>query len=243
MIKGVISVKTAISNQKFSKLQLLLFALAFALVGYLIWRVSFAEPLPAANQNQTVPFAPLELKSVGPAVNSVELQWQPALNNVSVSGYYIIRNGVTINQVSSTIYQDTDTEAGSSYSYAVEAYTEAGKVSLPSNIVKVTVPLLPAKSDKIAPSAPDNLMLSVARSSQINLSWDRSNDNKGVSSYDIYRNGEKIANVHSTSFGDTTVLPRTTYTYWVIARDESGNSSPTSSKAHVTTASGEGSQP
>ncbi|MGU7328699.1 lytic polysaccharide monooxygenase [Bacillus thuringiensis] len=78
--------------------------------------------------------------------------------------------------------------------------------------------------DKEAPSTPINLKGN-STSSSIVLEWTASTDNVGVSYYNVYRNGEKLAPVTETEFKDVTVAPDTKYTYEVSAVDKSGNES------------------
>jgi hypothetical protein len=72
---------------------------------------------------------------------------------------------------------------------------------------------------------------------QIDLSWDASTDNVGVTGYHIYRDGggTPIATVTGTTYQDTGLSPLTQYTYKVSAIDavsnESAQSSPDSDTA------------
>ena len=59
----------------------------------------------------------------------------------------------------------------------------------------------------------------------LTLGWNASTDNVGVTGYDVYRNGTKMATVTSTSSSQTGLACGTTYTFGVVARDAAGNSS------------------
>ena len=69
----------------------------------------------------------------------------------------------------------------------------------------------------------------------MNLAWTASNDDVGVSAYQILRDGTQIGTTSATSYTDTTVQPVTTYSYTVIAADSSNNVSAASNTATVTT--------
>jgi chitodextrinase len=71
--------------------------------------------------------------------------------------------------------------------------------------------------------------------SQVNLTWSASADNVGVTTYDVYRGGTKVATVATTSYGDTGRAASTQYTYTVRARDAAGNVSIASNAVSVTT--------
>jgi chitodextrinase len=98
----------------------------------------------------------------------------------------------------------------------------------------------PAAPDTQAPSVPANVRGAADGATQVNLEWDASTDNIGVSGYDVYRgdtsNPTKIASVTGTKFGDTGLKASTQYTYSVAARDTKGNASAKSTPVTVTTA-------
>ncbi len=58
-------------------------------------------------------------------------------------------------------------------------------------------------TDTQQPSAPSNLTALAVTSSQINLNWTASTDNKGIFLYDIYRDTVRIASTSATSYSDT----------------------------------------
>ncbi|HKV25954.1 MAG TPA: Ig-like domain-containing protein [Candidatus Acidoferrum sp.] len=93
-------------------------------------------------------------------------------------------------------------------------------------------------ADTTPPSVPAGLTAAAASSSQINLSWNASTDNVGVTGYNIYRAGTKIGTSASTSYQDTGLAASTTYTYTVSAFDAAGNTSAQSSSASATTQAG-----
>jgi chitodextrinase len=129
---------------------------------------------------------------------------------------------------------DTKTTTNGSHTLMSKAYDTAGN-SATSPAITVTVNNPTA--DTQPPTAPANLTATAVSSSQINLAWTASTDNVGVTGYDIYRNGAKIATVTTTSYGNTGLAPSTSYSYHVIARDATTNSSPQSNTATATTQS------
>ncbi len=186
-----------------------------------------------ANADTTPPSTPTGLTANATAYNNVSLSWSPSTDNIGVTGYYIVRNGVTIANVSSgTTYSDSSVTGSTTYTYQVLAYDAAGNNSALSTSANVTTPPIP---DTSPPSQPTNLVANVISSSQINLSWTASTDNVGVAGYNIYRNGVKVASVSTNSYGDTGLSANTTYQYYVIAYDAKSNLSQTSSTISATT--------
>ncbi|ATC65411.1 hypothetical protein CMV30_16485 [Nibricoccus aquaticus] len=97
-----------------------------------------------------------------------------------------------------------------------------------------------AGGDVTAPSAPSGLLGVAASSSQINLSWNASTDNVGVTGYNVYRGGSLLTSVTGTSHSDTGLTASTSYTYKVKARDAANNLSADSNSVTVNTLSSSG---
>ncbi|MHB8660883.1 MAG: peptidoglycan-binding protein [Minisyncoccota bacterium] len=89
--------------------------------------------------------------------------------------------------------------------------------------------------DTTPPTIPTNLSGTTISSSQINLSWNASTDNVGVTGYKIYRNGAQIAVTVGTSYSDAGLSASTAYAYTVSAYDAAGNTSVQSSSISIAT--------
>jgi hypothetical protein len=90
-------------------------------------------------------------------------------------------------------------------------------------------------ADTTPPSAPANLTARAVSSNQVDLAWDPSTDNRGVSGYKIFRGGSQIATATSPNYSDTSVQPNTGYQYYVVANDAANNNSSASDTVSVTT--------
>ena len=86
-------------------------------------------------------------------------------------------------------------------------------------------------TDTEAPSVPMNLVTSNITTFSIDLSWDASTDNVGVSSYEIYVDGNLDAEVSVTNYTLTGLASNTTYSLTVLAKDVAENSSAQSTPA------------
>lgn len=91
--------------------------------------------------------------------------------------------------------------------------------------------------DNQAPTAPTNLAASNPTINSIALSWTAATDNTAVAVYDIYANGLLKTSVTGTTATISGLTPNTAYSFYVIAKDGSGNSSPQSNMASQTTLS------
>ncbi len=94
---------------------------------------------------------------------------------------------------------------------------------------------LAGTADTTPPSVPAGLAGNGVSSSRIDLSWNASTDNIGVTSYAVRRNGTVVGNPTSTSFSDTGLTPGTTYSYTVTASDAAGNTSAQSATVQAST--------
>lgn len=91
------------------------------------------------------------------------------------------------------------------------------------------------KADKTPPSTPLNLLALSVTDTSLKLSWTASSDNKAVTLYEIYQNGTLKGTSATTSYSITNLLPSTTYSFYVIAKDAAGNRSSKSNQITVTT--------
>ena len=78
-------------------------------------------------------------------------------------------------------------------------------------------------SDTEAPTVPTNLQASNITTFSIDLSWSASTDNVGVTSYDIYVNGNLEVATSSTSITISNLLPDSNYSFAVLAKDIANN--------------------
>ena len=123
-----------------------------------------------------------------------------------------------------------DEVAGGPGSYAATGSSSAGWTMQ-------MVALKPAAASSTPPSTPSGLSATPVSSSQINLSWNASIDNLGVSGYQVFRNGTQIGTTAALSLSDTGLAASTTYTYIVAAFDAAGNVSAPSAPVSATTQS------
>ena len=87
------------------------------------------------------PTVPTNLVKVEASSTKVSIAWSPSADNIGVAGYNIFKNGVFLNNTTSTNYTDYGTFLeGSAYGYAVSAYDAAGNESGKTEIIWVIIP-------------------------------------------------------------------------------------------------------
>jgi chitodextrinase len=193
-----------------------------------------ATPPPA---DTTPPTTSITSHPNGATVAGVANLTATATDNTAVTKveFYVdgaLKGSDADNTAPYTYAWDTKTTTNGSHTLMSKAYDTAGNIGTSPT---VTVTVNNPTADTQPPTAPANLTATSISSTQINLAWTASTDNVGVTGYDIYRNGAKIATVTTTSYGNTGLAASTSYSYHVIARDATTNSSPQSNTATATT--------
>ncbi len=91
--------------------------------------------------------------------------------------------------------------------------------------------------DRKPPSAPKNLVITMATDTSVSLSWKASSDNVAVTYYEIYKDGVLTDTTTSLTYQVTDLSPATNYFFYVIAKDAADNRSSKSNSAGISTKS------
>jgi chitodextrinase len=92
-----------------------------------------------------------------------------------------------------------------------------------------------ASPDITPPSVPTGLSMSGRSAPEIDLTWNASTDDVGVTGYHVYRNGTLVGTPTTPGYDDAGLTPNTSYSYTVSAFDASQNESAQSSPLVVST--------
>jgi trimeric autotransporter adhesin len=98
-----------------------------------------------------------------------------------------------------------------------------------------TVIIEGGQPDTEAPTQPTQLSINQITDVSMRLQWNASTDNVGVTEYDIQMNGAFWGSVTTTQAQINNLIPETTYTFRVRAKDAAGNLSAWSAPATATT--------
>ncbi len=169
------------------------------------------------------PSVPTGLTATAVSATQVNLTWNASTDNVGVTGYRIYRAGALLATLGAvTSYQNTGLSASSSYAYTVLAVDAAGNSGWTATPVSVKTPA----PDTIAPSVPTGFTATAVSATQVNLTWNASTDNVGVTGYWVYLNDVMLGTTTTaTSFQHTSLIAGTTYNYRVSAHDAVPNHS------------------
>lgn len=188
-----------------------------------------------AGSDTQPPSVPTGLTATAVSSSQVNLAWNASTDNVGVKGYYVYLNNVALATTTATSFSHTGLTAGTTYNYRVSAYDAVPNHSAWTAPVSVTTPV----PDTQAPSVPTGLVAAAVSASQVNLSWNPSTDNVGVTGYYVYLNDVALATTTTTSFQHTGLTAGATYRYRVSAYDTVPNHSAwTATPVSVTTPGG-----
>jgi len=177
-----------------------------------------------------VPSPPETLSITKTDFTSINVTWGASIDNSSIRGYEIYRNGKKVAATSATSYIVKGLMPGTIYTFFVKAYDIAGNYSFQSNSISgATTP------DKIAPNLPTGLKVSTISETDITLTWSPSSDNVKVKSYDVFCNGDKVGTTTKTYYYKKDLIPGKNYIFIVRAADVSGNKSGSSEPLKIMT--------
>jgi chitodextrinase len=179
-----------------------------------------ATPAP----DTQAPTVPTGLAASAVSGTQVNLSWNASTDNVGVTGYIVYLNDQQFASTASTSFSHTGLTAGTTYNYRVSAYDAVPNHSAWTAVVSATTAPTPP-ADTQAPSVPAGLTASAVSGTRVNLSWNASTDNVGVTGYIVYLNDQQLASTASTSFSHTGLTAGTTYNYRVSAYDAVPNHS------------------
>lgn len=197
----------------------------------------------ADDQGGRLPAAPMGVTAVAGSSTSVHVMWNRVSGGPEISGYEVYRGTTKVKEVlgADHMVDITRLKPSTTYVFSVRARNSDGDLGPASGRVRATTPAAGA-ADERAPSNPGRLWGKAVGSRAAQLTWERSTDDRGVASYDVYQGDSKI---HSVGGGQTATVvtglrPGTRYSFTVRARDAADNVSPPSTAVRLTTEPGAG---
>src|SRR5258708_5915769 len=133
---------------------------------------------------------------------------------------YVYVNPTPANVASVTLPQASQQLTPDNLLSPVSSLPSANAIALSGHSAAILL-----KADTTPPTVPTGLTATAVSSTQINLSWNASTDNVGVTGYYVYLNDVALARTKGTSFQHTGLIPGVTYNYRVSAYDAAGNGS------------------
>lgn len=193
------------------------------------WNTDPTLPQP----DDIAPSVPAAVTATAQSASSIGLTWTASTDNIGVTAYDVYRGATLVGSPATTTFTDTGLTASTMYSYTVKARDAAGKVSAAS--LPATATTHAETPDVEPPSIPATVTATAISGHSVSLTWSASTDNRGVTGYEVYRDGNLVGSPALNSYIDTGLIPSTLYQYSVKALDAAGNRSNASAPAQVTT--------
>lgn len=184
------------------------------------WSALVSATTPGSS---VVPPMPTGLTATAGSSSQIDVRWSSA---IGLTGYDLEVDGAVKTNVTSP-YAHTGLAAGSTHTYRVRALNSAG-ASPWSSVVSATT-----SGGSVVPPVPGGLTVTVASSSQVNVSW---NSATSATSYDLEVDGTIKTGVASP-YAHTGLYGGSTHTYRVRAKNTAGASA-WSASVSATTSSG-----
>ncbi|MFC0214007.1 S-layer homology domain-containing protein [Paenibacillus chartarius] len=155
--------------------------------------------------------------------SSLRLNWTGATDNVGVTKYNVLQNGVVIATVTGTTYEVSGLSPNTMFAFKVVAGDAAGNWSANGPELTVITAVV-VESDVAAPVWTDGSLTALeVETSSLRLNWTGATDNVGVTKYNVLQNGVVIATVTGTTYEVIGLSPNTMYAFKVEAGDAAGN--------------------
>ena len=194
------------------------------------WSAQSVALVVRALPDTTDPVIPSGLAASAVTVTGFTLSWPATTDDVAVNGYEVFRNGVSLGTTTALSRAIAGLTPNTSYSFTVRARDAAANWSEPS--APLAVMTLP---DTTAPTVPVGLNATVVSVSTFTLKWTAATDDVRVTGYEVSRDGVVVGTASGPSRNITGLVPETSYTFTVRARDAAGNWSAPSAPLAVTT--------
>lgn len=195
---------------------------------------SFSDPYTVINANATNgPDKAVNLSAISLTSTKVRLDWNDNPSPVyNETGFEIYRSATAgtgytmVGKVGSNVlfFEDEQVISNTLYYYVVRAVNNNAAAPL-SNEVSVTT-----LRDEIPPTVPTSLTVTGTGRNEVSLSWEASTDNAGPVKYEVYVNGIKSYVTSETEFTVPELTYLQSYSFYVRAKDMSGNLSPQSNQ-------------
>ncbi|HEX8081031.1 MAG TPA: Ig-like domain-containing protein [Jatrophihabitans sp.] len=195
-------------------------------------RSATSNKLSVQGPDTVAPTAAITSPANGASVYGQVTVTATATDDQTVAAVDLLVDGTLLASDSGAPYSFTwSATAAGSHTLQARARDGVGNTGT-SATVTVTVP-----ADTTAPSAPGTPSSNGVTTTSATLSWAAATDDRGVTGYQVLRDGVQVGQSAGLSWSDTGLTPGATYSYTVRAVDAAGNVGPESASVSVTTLS------
>ena len=166
------------------------------------------------------PTTPINVTLSNISLNSIDVSWDASTDNIGVTGYNVLVNGVLQEQTTSTNISVANLETNTTYTFSVVAKDLINNMSAESAVVNGTT-----LRDLIAPTTPTDVTVSNETDSSFKVSWTASTDNSAVANYDIYVDNTLNGTTSDVFYTVSGLTASTNYSLQILAKDSDNNES------------------
>lgn len=197
-----------------------------------IWDGPEAEDIWGIYSNTDIeaPSTPTNLSATNITTYSIDLSWNASTDNVGVSSYEIYIDENLEASTSDTNYTIIGLASNISFDLTVLAKDIADNTSPKSTVLTVST-----LEDTVAPTIPENIVVSNETDVSFKVTWSASSDNTAVTAYDVYIDGTFNTSINNTTYTLNSLTASTTYSITIAAKDEVNNISAQSNPINATT--------
>ncbi len=193
-------------------------------------RSATSNEVSALAPDTTAPTAAITSPADGSSAYGPVTVTATASDDQAVASVDLLVDGTVVGTANSAPYTFTwNATAVGSHTLQARARDTSNNTGLSAPIT-FTVPV-----DTTAPSAPGQPVSTGVTTTGASLSWPAATDDRGVTGYQVWRDGAPVGSTASLSYTDTGLTPGATYSYTVRAADAAGNVSGDSPAVSVTT--------
>ncbi|WP_245931529.1 glycosyl hydrolase family 18 protein [Actinokineospora auranticolor] len=182
----------------------------------------------------TPPGAPGNVRATVKTTKTITLAWDAAsMGSLPIANYDVYQGSTLVKTVVDPTISVNGLTPATAYTFTVKAKDTnglAGPASAP-----LTVTTNNPADDTQAPTVPGGLRTTAVDAGSVSLAWNASTDNTGVVAYDVYRDGQEVQTVTTTTAKVTGLAPSKAYSFTVRARDGYDNASAQSGAVSATT--------
>jgi len=176
------------------------------------------------------PTEPTNISLSDYTTTSINASWTASSDNVAVTKYEIYANGTLNGNSSNNNYTLTNLNSGTTYAVTILAKDLASNQSEQSTAVNGTT-----LTDTTPPTIPQNVSISNETGTSFKITWNASNDDSGVTGYDVFINDVFKETSTTTSYTVIGLDSETTYSVSVLSKDSANNKSAKSQAINATT--------
>ncbi|HEY0167154.1 MAG TPA: fibrinogen-like YCDxxxxGGGW domain-containing protein [Jatrophihabitans sp.] len=193
-------------------------------------RSATSAKLSVLPPDTTAPTAAITSPADGASVYGPTTVTATASDDTGVAGVDLLVDGTVVASSTTAPYSFTwSATAVGSHTLQARARDAAGNTATSAS-VSVNVP-----ADTTAPGAPGAPSSTGVTTTAATLAWTAAADDRGVTGYQVLRDGTQVGQSAELSFTDTGLTPGATYSYTVRAVDAAGNVGADSAPVSVTT--------